>query len=149
MTFRVRHGEGGEPIGRRWGPPAGSYRPYAGKRSWPLSAVDLGPRSAFSQLSTSLQRNCTPRHRHHRASDVNGAASGKRGPAVTSGHVDSSRLPDNKAVFYRLGEDERGDHVDITPADGAVARYTVEAVTVVAKWDFPPARCTARPQCCG
>ncbi|MFH9562306.1 class F sortase [Streptomyces globisporus] len=66
-----------------------------------------------------------------------GAAPGQRGPTVILGHVDSSRLPDNKAVFYRLGEARRGDRVDITRTDGAVARYVVEAAIVVAKSDFP------------
>lgn len=66
-----------------------------------------------------------------------GAAPGQQGPTVILGHVDSRRLPGGKAVFYRLGETRRGDVVDITRADGRVARYTVDTVTTVAKSDFP------------
>lgn len=76
-----------------------------------------------------------------RAGDVGwykaGAAPGQTGPAVVLGHVDSAALPGGKAAFYELGAARRGDRVEVDRADGITARFTVEAVTVVARSDFP------------
>jgi LPXTG-site transpeptidase (sortase) family protein len=61
--------------------------------------------------------------------------SGERGPSVIAGHVDS--VETGPAVFYRLGQVERGARVDVTRQDGVVAHFTVTAVRSYAKSDFP------------
>ncbi|WP_078949465.1 class F sortase [Streptomyces mutabilis] len=65
------------------------------------------------------------------------AAPGQQGPAVVLGHVDSARLPGNRAVFYRLGQARPGDRVEITRMDKITARFTVDSVTQVPKDRFP------------
>ncbi|MFD9127851.1 class F sortase [Kitasatospora sp. NPDC059571] len=63
-----------------------------------------------------------------------GTAPGQSGTAVLAGHVDNSKGP---AVFYRLGSLHRGDRVEITRDDRATARFSVDAVEVYPKKDFP------------
>jgi hypothetical protein len=63
-----------------------------------------------------------------------GPAPGQPGSAVLLGHVDSYRGP---AVFFRLGTLRPGDRVEVTRADGAVARFAVRAVRTYLKRDFP------------
>ena len=63
-----------------------------------------------------------------------GGRPGGRGPTVLLGHVDST---DGPAAFYRLRDLRRGDVVEVTTADGAVARYAVERTEQVAKDAFP------------
>ena len=75
------------------------------------------------------------------------ASPGEVGPAVLLGHVDSAR--EGPAVFYRLGELRPGDRIDVTRADGIVARFVVTRVVLVAKRDFPTTEVygpTADPQ---
>jgi LPXTG-site transpeptidase (sortase) family protein len=66
-----------------------------------------------------------------------GREPGERGPAVIAGHVDSTS---GAAVFYRLGELERGDDVDVARADGSVVRFRVEGVERWPKDEFPTKR---------
>ncbi|MGK5498502.1 class F sortase [Streptomyces sp. URMC 125] len=66
-----------------------------------------------------------------------GAAPGQRGPAVILGHVDSAFLPGGRAAFYALGAARKGDRVEVDRADGTTAWFTVDAVTVVARFRFP------------
>lgn len=63
-----------------------------------------------------------------------GTAPGERGTAVLAGHVDNDRGP---AVFYRLGALHRGDEVVIARDDRSTAYFTVDAVEVYPKDDFP------------
>jgi sortase (surface protein transpeptidase) len=53
---------------------------------------------------------------------------------VLLGHVDSRSGP---AVFYRLRELRPGDVVEVTAADGRLARYAVERTEQVPKDRFP------------
>lgn len=62
---------------------------------------------------------------------------GQLGPAVIAGHVDG---PSGPAVFYRLGRLKPGAEVDVTRADGTVARFTIDSVASYAKADFPTSR---------
>jgi LPXTG-site transpeptidase (sortase) family protein len=59
---------------------------------------------------------------------------GESGPAVIAGHVDSKTGP---AVFYRLGDLERGDAVMVQRRDGSTVRYVVKSVGRYAKTAFP------------
>jgi len=63
-----------------------------------------------------------------------GPAPGQLGSAVILGHVDSYRGP---AVFYRLRSLRPGDAVEVSSADGAVARFVVNTVVMYAKTQFP------------
>ena len=60
---------------------------------------------------------------------------GSLGPAIILGHVDSAA--NGPSVFFRLGELDRGDVVDVSRADGTVARFRVDAVRSYSKEDFP------------
>jgi sortase (surface protein transpeptidase) len=64
-----------------------------------------------------------------------GPAPGQPGPAAIYGHVDTAAA--GPAVFYRLGDLAPGDAVDVTRADGSVARFQVYRVAEYAKGAFP------------
>ena len=66
-----------------------------------------------------------------------GPEPGERGPAVVAGHVDSSSGP---AVFYRLGELQRGNLIHVRRADDSVASFRVEGVERWPKDRFPTRR---------
>ncbi|MCP3818859.1 class F sortase [Streptomyces sp. A3M-1-3] len=67
-----------------------------------------------------------------------GAASpGEQGTSVVVGHVDNANGP---AVFYRLGSLRKGARIEVARQDGRTAAFSVYAVEVVAKKDFPADR---------
>jgi sortase (surface protein transpeptidase) len=66
-----------------------------------------------------------------------GPEPGERGPAVITGHVDSTGGP---AVFYRLRELHRGNLISIRRADGSWVRFRVEGLERWPKSDFPTRR---------
>jgi sortase (surface protein transpeptidase) len=75
-----------------------------------------------------------------------GPAPGQSGTAVMDGHVDNKAGP---AVFYNLGALHRGDHVEVTRADGRTAVFTVYGIELFAKSAFPAKRVyddTGRPE---
>lgn len=63
-----------------------------------------------------------------------GGRPGMLGPTVLLGHVDSL---DGPAVFYRLRDLGAGDVIEVTTADGTLARYAVERTEQVRKDEFP------------
>ncbi|OZM79378.1 sortase [Pseudonocardia sp. MH-G8] len=63
-----------------------------------------------------------------------GGRPGGPGPTVLLGHVDSR---DGPAVFHRLHALRPGDPVEVTTADGTVARYRVQGTEQVPKDAFP------------
>jgi hypothetical protein len=65
-----------------------------------------------------------------------GPAPGEPGPAVLTGHVDST---DGPAIFFRLRDVVAGDPVVVTRADGSTVRFTVTRVARYAKTAFPTA----------
>ncbi|SEK76231.1 class F sortase [Streptacidiphilus jiangxiensis] len=65
------------------------------------------------------------------------ATPGQIGPSVILAHVDSWKLPLGEAAFYALGATRPGDVVRVTRADGTVADFSVDTVTVVSRNDFP------------
>jgi hypothetical protein len=65
-----------------------------------------------------------------------GGRPGARGPTVLLGHVDSTAGP---GVFAELRDLVPGDVVDVTVADGSVARYAVTTTEQVPKGSFPTA----------
>ncbi|MGV2384215.1 MAG UNVERIFIED_CONTAM: class F sortase [Thermobifida fusca] len=71
-----------------------------------------------------------------------GPTPGSRGAAVIIGHVDNARGP---AVFHRLAQLRRGDHVDVARADGLVARFRIDHVERVSKERFPTSRVYGDP----
>jgi sortase (surface protein transpeptidase) len=66
-----------------------------------------------------------------------GPEPGERGPAVITGHVDSTSGP---AVFYRLRELRRGDRIGVRRSDGSVVRFRVEGLERWPKAEFPTRR---------
>lgn len=63
-----------------------------------------------------------------------GPSPGQVGSAVILGHVDSYQGP---AVFFNLRSLTAGDPVDVTLADGVVARFVVTSVAMYPKDQFP------------
>jgi hypothetical protein len=63
-----------------------------------------------------------------------GTPPGAVGTAVTAGHVDTPMGP---GVFYRLGALTKGDTVEVMREDGRTAVFTVDAVEVHDRNDFP------------
>ncbi|WP_328864293.1 sortase domain-containing protein [Streptomyces sp. NBC_00304] len=62
------------------------------------------------------------------------ATPGERGTSVLAGHVDTSSGP---AAFYNLGAAKPGMDVAVARRDGTTARFTVDAVAVYPKNEFP------------
>ncbi|MFJ8606953.1 class F sortase [Streptomyces sp. NPDC003631] len=76
----------------------------------------------------------------------NGATPGEAGTAVVVGHVDNTTGP---AVFYDLGALKKGSTIDVHRRDGSTAVFTVYAVQVFQRKDFPDAKVygpAARPE---
>lgn len=63
-----------------------------------------------------------------------GPTPGEFGSAVILGHVDSRIGP---AIFYRIGELEAGDSIDVTLANGSLATFRVDRATTVPRSAFP------------
>lgn len=63
-----------------------------------------------------------------------GVTPGEIGPAVILGHVDSV---DGPAVFYSLGQLVVGDEIEITRADGTVAKFLVTKLERHPQSNFP------------
>lgn len=64
-----------------------------------------------------------------------GPSPGQVGNSVIVGHVDSYAM--GPAVFFRLGELRPQDRIEVTRADGTVARFTVDGVKSYPKTNFP------------
>ncbi|MFG2595912.1 sortase domain-bontaining protein [Streptomyces sp. NPDC048462] len=70
-----------------------------------------------------------------RASWVGSSATpGERGTAVLAGHVDTTSGP---AAFYSLGAVKPGMAVSVARRDGTTAHFTIDAVAVYPKDEFP------------
>jgi sortase (surface protein transpeptidase) len=63
-----------------------------------------------------------------------GTPPGSVGTAVTAGHVDT---PTGPGVFHELGALTKGETIEISRADGRTAVFTVDAVELYDKKDFP------------
>ncbi|MEV5329398.1 class F sortase [Nonomuraea sp. NPDC052634] len=62
---------------------------------------------------------------------------GEAGPAIINGHVTTRRGP---AVFDRLRELAKGDHIYVYRSDGKVTRFTVSGIEQASKNAFPTKR---------
>ncbi|WP_219508795.1 class F sortase [Nonomuraea ceibae] len=62
---------------------------------------------------------------------------GELGPSVINGHVATKR---GAAVFKRLSELSKGDHIYVYRSDGKVTRFTVSGIEQVGKKTFPTKR---------
>lgn len=63
-----------------------------------------------------------------------GPTPGQVGSAVILGHVDSYKGP---AIFFRLRYLSAGDKVEVTLADGVLAKFVVTSVVMYSKASFP------------
>ncbi|MFJ3967225.1 sortase domain-bontaining protein [Streptomyces parvus] len=59
---------------------------------------------------------------------------GQRGNTMLVGHVDTTRGP---AAFYTLGALRKGDHITVHRRDKSIARFTVTALNVYERDNFP------------
>src|SRR5216683_3202285 len=66
-----------------------------------------------------------------------GPRPGAVGAAIIAGHIDSYSGP---GVFFRLRDLHRGQGIDVTRANGSVARFRIIAVRTYAKNRFPTAK---------
>ncbi|WP_308312421.1 class F sortase [Streptomyces sp. ISL-11] len=66
-----------------------------------------------------------------------GTSPGAVGTAIVAGHVDTAVGP---AVFYGLGALKRGHTVEVARADGRTAVFTIDAIEVYSRTDFPSAK---------
>ncbi|MFF8594799.1 class F sortase [Streptomyces sp. NPDC015220] len=127
-------------------PPSDSPRPTATPdddealpRSEPtrISIPDIGVDAPFTKLSLGPSGQLEPPP----VGDNNlvgwfqgGASPGERGSSIVVGHVDTTSGP---AVFAELDSLDTGKFIDITRADGVVARFEVDAVETYSKAAFP------------
>ncbi|ARZ69588.1 hypothetical protein SMD11_3973 [Streptomyces albireticuli] len=65
---------------------------------------------------------------------ADGVAPGSVGTAIVAGHVDTATGP---AVFYSLGALKKGNAVEVPRADGRTAVFTIDAIEVYSRKDFP------------
>ncbi|GAA2920120.1 class F sortase [Streptomyces thioluteus] len=63
-----------------------------------------------------------------------GTRPGAIGTAVVAGHVDT---PDGPAVLYNLGALKKGNSVEVLRVDGRTAVFTIDAIEVYGRNDFP------------
>ncbi|MBI4100946.1 class F sortase [Candidatus Microgenomates bacterium] len=61
---------------------------------------------------------------------------GEIGPAIVVGHIDNYRGP---AVFWKLGQLQPGDVVEIDRADGTTVKFKIEAIKQFSQDQFPTA----------
>ncbi|GAA3378976.1 class F sortase [Streptomyces sannanensis] len=102
----------------------------------PEIAVD----APFTELSlgASGQLEAPPAHDNNLVGWYKGAATpGERGTSIVAGHVDTATGP---AVFVELSMLKSGSKVDITRADGTVAKFKVDSVESFSKAKFPNER---------
>jgi hypothetical protein len=129
------------PAGPR---PSGTAR--AAVRGLPPSAPkrlvipQIGVDAPFTSLSLGASGHLNPPP----ANDTNlvgwyrgGASPGERGTSIVVGHVDTKTGP---AVFVLLRTLKPGSRVDISRADGTVARFKVDSVETFSKAAFPDNR---------
>jgi len=75
-----------------------------------------------------------------------GPAPGSAGNAIMLGHVDTWTGP---AVFYNLGALRKGAAIDVVRSDHSTAVFSIDAIAVYAKDDFPSQKVygpTTRPE---
>ena len=96
-----------------------------------MTAQPLMTGFALPGFRASPSSKPSPKQRPKNSGSVN-----KAGPAVVTGHVDSTAGP---AVFFRLRQAAIGDLVTVTRADGSTVRFTVTRVERYPKTAFPSA----------
>lgn len=102
-----------------------------------ISIPDIGVDAPFTKLSLDAAGHLSappPDDTNLVGWFQGGASPGERGAAIVAGHLDTKTGP---AVFAGLGRLEPGALVDITRADGTVARFKVDSVELFSKADFP------------
>nr|WP_262387373.1 class F sortase [Streptomyces sp. TRM49041] len=119
--------------------PTATARDQALPRSAPkrLSIPAIGVDAPFTGLSIgkSGQLNAPPANDDNLVGWFEGGASpGERGSSIVVGHVDTKTGP---AVFVLLRTLNPGAMVNITRADGTVARFKVDSVDTFSKANFP------------
>ncbi|MFI9585754.1 class F sortase [Streptomyces sp. NPDC052236] len=105
-----------------------------------ISIPEIDVDAPFTALSigASGRLNAPPKDDNNLVGWFEGAASpGERGSSIVVGHVDTMTGP---AVFLELRLLKPGSRVDITRADGIVARFKVDTVDTFSKADFPDDR---------
>ncbi|UGY90699.1 class F sortase [Streptomyces gobiensis] len=70
-----------------------------------------------------------------------GTAPGAIGTAIVAGHVDHATGP---SVFYNLGALRKGHTVQVDRQDGSTAVFTIHAIEVYSRKDFPNKRVYGR-----
>ncbi|MFE7232242.1 class F sortase [Streptomyces sp. NPDC001231] len=114
-----------------------------------ISIPDIGVDAPFTKLSVNAsgQLNSPPAENTNLVGWFKGGPSpGERGASVVVGHLDTKTGP---AVFAELDSLEPGAVVNITRADGTVARFKVDSIDAFSKAHFPDDRVyadTATPQ---
>ncbi|MFE9311042.1 class F sortase [Streptomyces sp. NPDC088353] len=133
--------------GTKAGTKAGKSLPRSEPRR--ISIPEIGVDAPFTKLSVNAsgQLNPPPANNTNLAGWFKGGPSpGERGASIVVGHLDTTTGP---AVFADLDSLERGAVVNITRADGTVARFKVDSIESFSKAHFPDDKVyadTATPQ---
>ena len=135
------------PVAETPAPEAGTAATASARGT--VSIPSIGVTSSLGTVSLNADGTLgVPRGaQYDKAAVFDGApAPGQMGPAIIVGHVDG---PNGPSVFYRLGEVEVGDTVEVTGRDGAVVTFVVDEVSTFPKNAFPTDRVygnTDRPE---
>ena len=118
-------------------PAPGAYDPASVPAPTAVSVPAIGVRSELLELGIDAEGSAeVPADFDLAGWFSGGGRPGSRGPTVLLGHVDSTAGP---GVFYALRDLVPGDAVEVTVADGTVARYAVTGTEQVPKDAFPTA----------
>ncbi|MGK5732493.1 class F sortase [Streptomyces sp. URMC 124] len=115
-------------------PPAHEPLPGAGPQSLEIKILGLKAPVESHGLDKLGGVELPPYERAHAVSWYkDGPTPGSLGPSVIVGHVDTEKAP---AVFAGLSVLKRGAKIHVNRADGTVAEFTVEDITVVPNEPF-------------
>ncbi|MEU9855641.1 class F sortase [Streptomyces sp. NPDC047974] len=119
-------------------PPARAGLPASAPIAVAIPAIGVDAPLARVGLDADGWLEAPPAEHPGRAGWYAGAVTpGEPGTAVLTGHVDT---PAGPAVFHSLGALTRGRTVEVRRADGRTAVFTVHAVELLPKDDFPADR---------
>jgi hypothetical protein len=96
----------------------------------------IGVKSTFEDLGLNEDKTLeVPKDANKIGWYTKGPTPGELGPSVIVGHKDA---PNNrKAIFFRLGELDPGDIIEVKREDGTIAKFEVNSVETHSQDNFP------------
>ncbi|MFD7748035.1 class F sortase [Streptomyces sp. NPDC059698] len=126
-----------KPLGEPKAPEPGSS-PLPRSEPRDIRIPKIGVRTQIDKVTRATDGSVDmPPDPDHAGWYTGSATPGENGNTIIVGHVDSRSGP---AAFYGLGALRKGSRIMVTRRDGSTAHFTVSAMEVWAKDDFPSRR---------